>query len=156
MTCAIILERIVALQKTKQVSRLKIVLQGQFLTTYLLLTEFFIACMLLCLEYLHKNAILHRDIKPENLVFDENGYLRVTDLGIARLWNPENSKDTSGTPGYMAPEVMCRQNHGVAVDYFAMGVIAYECMFGKRPYSGKDRKEIRDHILSKQVKIHQD
>lgn len=116
--------------------------------------EFFIACMLLCLEYLHKNAILHRDIKPENLVFDMNGYLRVTDLGIARLWNPENSKDTSGTPGYMAPEVMCRQNHGVAVDYFAMGVIAYECMFGKRPYHGKDRKEIRDHILSKQVKIH--
>ena len=36
-----------------------------------------------------------------------------------------------------------------------MGVIAYECMFGKRPYHGKDRKEIRDHILSKQVKIHQ-
>jgi len=70
--------------------------------------EFYIACMLLCLEYLHKNAILHRDIKPENLVFDEQGYLRVTDLGIARLWNPENSKDTSGTPGYMAPEVMCR------------------------------------------------
>lgn len=53
----------------------------------------------------------------------------------------------------MAPEVMCRQNHTVAVDYFAMGVIAYECMFGKRPYQGKDRKEIRDHILSKQVQI---
>jgi len=44
--------------------------------------------MLLCLEYLHKNCILHRDIKPENLVFDENGYLRITDLGIARVWNP--------------------------------------------------------------------
>jgi len=41
----------------------------------------------------------------------------------------------------------------VTVDYFAMGVIAYECMFGKRPYQGKDRKEIRDHILSKQVQI---
>jgi serine/threonine protein kinase len=46
---------------------------------------------------------------------------------------------------------MCRQNHGVAVDYFAMGVIGYECMFGKRPYLGKNRKEIRDHILAKQV-----
>lgn len=51
----------------------------------------------------------------------------------------------------LAPEVMCRQNHGVAVDYFAVGVIGYECMFGKRPYIGKNRKEIRDHILSKQV-----
>jgi serine/threonine protein kinase len=48
---------------------------------------------------------------------------------------------------------MCRQNHGVAVDYFAVGVIGYECMFGKRPYLGKNRKEIRDHILSKQVQI---
>ena len=57
---------------------------------------------------LHSLSIIHRDIKPENLVFDEQGYLSVTDLGIARVWNPENAKDTSGTPGYMAPEVMCR------------------------------------------------
>ena len=66
--------------------------------------------MLEALEYLHSNNILHRDIKPENIVFDERGYLRITDLGIARQWHPEsdNSKDTSGTPGYMAPEVMCR------------------------------------------------
>ena len=52
----------------------------------------------------------------------------MTDLGIARVWKPENSQDTSGTPGYMAPEVMCRQNHGVAADYYAVGVIVYECM----------------------------
>ena len=84
--------------------------------------------MLEGLEYLHQRSILHRDIKPENLVFDEEGYLHITDLGIAKQWQPENSKDTSGTPGYMAPEVMCRQNHGVAVDYFAIGVIVYECV----------------------------
>jgi len=44
----------------------------------------------------------------------------------------------------MAPEVMCRQNHGVAADYYAVGVIAYECMFGKRPYHGTSRREIRE------------
>ena len=49
----------------------------------------------------------------------------------------------------MAPEVMCRQNHGVAVDYFAVGVIAYEFMMGKRPYVGKNRKEIRDTIFDR-------
>ena len=43
-------------------------------------------------------------------------YMRVNDLGIARVWNSDNAKDTSGTPGYMEPEVMCRQNNGVAVD----------------------------------------
>ena len=53
----------------------------------------------------------------------------------------------------MAPEVMCRQNHTYTVDFFAVGVMAYECMFGRRPYIGKSRKEIRDHILSKQVQI---
>jgi serine/threonine protein kinase len=94
-------------------------------------TKFFVACIVVALEYVHSRSILHRDIKPENLVFDDQGYLRVTDFGIARIWNPDNSKETSGTPGYMAPEVMCRQNHGVAVDYFALGVIAYECMMGK-------------------------
>jgi len=105
------------------------------------------------LEYIHSNGIIHRDIKPENLVFDADGYLRITDFGIARAWTPENSHDTSGTPGYMAPEVMCRQNHGVAADYFAVGVIAYECMLGRRPYQGKTRKEIRDQILAKQASV---
>lgn len=70
----------------------------------------------MALEYLHTSTVLHRDIKPENLVFDRNGilkfliigYLRLTDLGIARIWKPDNDNDTSGTPGYMAPEVMCR------------------------------------------------
>jgi serine/threonine protein kinase len=103
--------------------------------------------------YIHGKGILHRDIKPENLVLDEEGYVHITDFGIARVWNPENAKDTSGTPGYMAPEVMCRQNHGVAADYFAVGVIAYEFMTGRRPYLGKSRKEIRDCILAKQIQL---
>jgi protein kinase A len=63
--------------------------------------EFFVCCIIVGLEYLHNNGILHRDIKPENLVLDNKGYVRITDLGISREWRPENSSDTSGTPGYM-------------------------------------------------------
>ena len=80
---------------------------------------------------------------------EDNGYLRITDMGIARILKSDNSQDTSGTPGYMAPEVMCKNNHGIAADYFAVGVIAWECMFGRRPYQGKSRREIRDAILAK-------
>lgn len=68
--------------------------------------KFIVACVMVALEFLHTNSIIHRDIKPENLVLDEKGYVRITDLGIARVWNPDNSSETSGTPGYMAPEVM--------------------------------------------------
>ena len=56
---------------------------------------------MLALDYLAENKILHRDIKPENLVIDDKGYLRLTDFGIARNYRIDNSKDTSGTPGYM-------------------------------------------------------
>jgi serine/threonine protein kinase len=71
-------------------------------------------------------------------VLDSRGYIRITDLGIARIYKPHNSCDTSGTPGYMciiyansAPEVICRMNHSFVSDYFALGVIAYELMTGR-------------------------
>jgi len=65
----------------------------------------------------------------------------------------ENYFENSGTPGYMAPEVMSLQNHTIAIDYFALGVIAYEFMHGTRPYLGRTRREIQDKMLGKQVLI---
>ncbi len=53
--------------------------------------EFMLACMIIGLEYMHNNGVIHRDIKPENIVMENNGYVRITDLGIARIWMPENS-----------------------------------------------------------------
>lgn len=81
--------------------------------------------MIVGLEYLHRNKIIHRDMKPENMVFDSEGYLRITDMGISRELREDNHQDTSGTPGYMSPEVICRKNHGYAADYFALGVMGY-------------------------------
>ena len=98
-------------------------------------TKFFISNLLLSLKYIHSNRVIHRDVKPENLVLDSNGYLCLTDFGIAKENCKDNSSETSGTPGYMAPEVMNKQHHSMCVDYFALGVIGYEFMLGKVKYN---------------------
>ena len=116
-------------------------------------TRFFICCVILSLEYIHSNNIIHRDIKPENLVLEKNGYLRVTDFGIAKKIGLNPHSETSGTPGYMAPEVMKSLNHSFCADFFAVGVMGYEFMKGERPYNGKNRKEIKEDIIRRQVEI---
>ena len=116
-------------------------------------SRFFICNIITALEYIHSNNIIHRDIKPENLVLEEEGYVRITDFGIAKKKIDDSKGDTSGTPGYMAPEVMKGAAHSFEVDFFAMGIIGYEFMKGKRPYAGKNRKEIREEMLMKQVCI---
>ena len=116
-------------------------------------TKFLISCLIEGLFYIHSQNIIHRDIKPENLVFDQNGYLHITDFGIAKFYSKNNSHETSGTPGYMAPEVMQGLSHTFSVDFYAIGVITYELMMGRRPYIGKSRKEIKEQIMGKQAKI---
>ena len=114
-------------------------------------TKFFVSCIITGLEYLHINNIIHRDIKPENLVFDNKGYLRITDFGISEVLKDDFSFNGSGTPGYMSPEAMVNKSHSIETDYFSLGVVAFECMKGTRPFSGKTRKEIREQILAKNL-----
>ena len=115
--------------------------------------KFLIGCIMTGLKYIHGNNILHRDIKPENLVFESNGYLRITDFGIAKHYVVNNKKDTSGTIGYLAPEVLCNVNHNFSIDYYAVGIITYELMYGHRPYLGKNKHEVKQLILTRQAKI---
>ena len=115
--------------------------------------KFIISNILLSLEYIHENNIIHRDIKPENILIDEKGYLAITDFGIARFKQKNNYNEKSGTPGYMAPEVMFAQNHTFAVDYYALGIIGYELIFGKRPYINVQRKALKEEIFAKEAQI---
>ena len=118
--------------------------------------KFLIGCILVGLEYIHGQHILHRDIKPENLVFDNNGYLRITDFGIAKKYVVNNRKDTSGTVGYLAPEILCNQNHTYSIDYYAVGIIAFELAYGHRPYIGRSKHEVKQLILTQQAHIDYD
>ena len=115
--------------------------------------KIFISCIILSLEYIHSNNIIHRDIKPENLVLDSKGYLHLTDFGVAKNINEQGISDTSGTPGYMAPEVILGKNHSYPVDFFAIGVVGYELIIGHRPYRGKNRKEIKKKMLPEEKEI---
>ena len=119
--------------------------------------KFIICCIILALEYIHSNKIIHKDLKPENLIFDQEGYIHLTDFGISKKLNDNldfiKDNDTSGTPGYIAPEILCNQNYNFSSDFFSLGIIAYECMIGNRPYKGNNKKEIKEMILSKQIQI---
>ena len=68
--------------------------------------KFIIASIIIGLEYLHNNNIIHRNIKPSNILLDKKGYVKLSDFVLSREWEEDNSSDISGTPGYMAPEVM--------------------------------------------------
>ena len=69
---------------------------------------YIISSVILALEFLHNNGVLHRDVRPNNIAFDDMGKVHLFDLGLARIWKPNNASDTSGPPGYAAPEVVMR------------------------------------------------
>jgi serine/threonine kinase 32 len=98
--------------------------------------RFYVAGILLSLEYLHSKCILHRDVKPENIILDDKGYPHLTDLGVSVQADAAmRCHGTSGTVAYMAPEIfMASHEHGVASDLFCLGVVTFELLFGKRPW----------------------
>ena len=116
--------------------------------------KFFISNIILSLDYIHSMNIIHRDVKPENLVFDGRGYLHLTDFGIARkIKSGKPITDKSGTPGYLSPEALLKKPQTFASDFFAIGVICYELIFGKKPFRGKTKKEVAEKILYKNINI---
>ena len=116
-------------------------------------SQFFLACTILGLEYIHYNNILHRDIKPDNLVLDKNGYVKITDFGISREIGKLIKGESSGTPGYMAPEVMCGKEHSIDSDYYCLGIMAYEFMKGVRPFIYKSNLELKKKVMEADVVI---
>jgi len=88
----------------------------------------------------HQHGVLHRDMKPENVLFGEDSVLKVTDFGIARVLGDDDTLATRegellGTPAYMAPEQASGADLGPGTDVYAAGVMLYELLSGRLPYS---------------------
>ena len=89
---------------------------------------------------LHAAGLAYRDLKPENLLIRENGYLRIADFGFTAPL-AECRKQRIGTPMYQAPELMRKQPHGVAVDWWALGCLLLEMVTGHSPFLRDDEAE---------------
>jgi len=89
------------------------------------------------LAYAHSRGVLHRDLKPSNLLFSAAGILKVTDFGIAKLFQGADASASApvGTPGYMAPEQITGQRLSPAADLYSLGAVLYELLSGAPPFS---------------------
>jgi len=93
------------------------------------------------LDYIHANGVVHRDLKPENIMVDANDHIKLIDFGIAgdsaaRRLTYANFTATLGTPNYISPEQVKGKRGDGRSDIYAMGVILYEMLSGKLPFSG--------------------
>ena len=96
-------------------------------------TSFYIAELILALNFLHRNKIIYRDLKPENILLDLDGHIKLTDFGLSRICSGNNEKvyTICGTPYYIAPEIIKRKGYNNAVDWWSLGCLMYEMLFGK-------------------------
>ena len=100
-------------------------------------TRFYAATVVSQLEFLHDKGIVYRDLKSENLMLDEHGYLMMIDFGCAKVLDSKDPRSDSvcGTPEYYAPEMVAGRDHGFGVDWWCLGILTYECLVGKDPFS---------------------
>lgn len=84
------------------------------------------------LRYLHSKHVAHRDIKPDNILLDEAGHCHLTDFNVATIFDSNRPMTShSGTLAYMAPEVFVNDGYGPGVDWWGLGIVFYECIYGR-------------------------
>ena len=87
--------------------------------------------IVLALGFLHSKNIAHRDLKPENVLIETDGTLALSDFGISKVIKPRHpSKSVCGTLEFMAPEVLSQSGHSTSVDWWSLGILTYQMLFG--------------------------
>ncbi len=102
----------------------------------------------LALDFAHSHNVIHRDIKPANLMFTKDRRIKITDFGIAMVARASNTSDLQvmGTPSYMSPEQTKGLNLTAQTDFFSLGIVLFELLVGKRPFTGRTLYELMDNI----------
>ena len=114
------------------------------------------------LQYLRANGIIHRDLKPDNVLIAANGQLKLTDFGLSYLGVVDRgikgtpgqsdesiveSESLVGTPDYLAPEVVMSQPHSYEADYWSLGAMLFEFLYGVPPFHAETEKETFANIV---------
>ncbi|KAI8098838.1 AGC/YANK protein kinase [Halteromyces radiatus] len=128
-------------------------LLDRYVTLKEMQVRFYIADIICALEYLHRRRIAHRDIKPDNILLDEKGHAHLSDFNIATQFYPNKliRFSRAGSLAYMAPEIVGKQGYSTFVDWWSLGITAYELLFGNRPFTGTNSDEVVHSILHDKV-----
>lgn len=109
------------------------------------------------MRYLREFNIAHMDLKPQNILLtsEYNPTLKIADFGFSKhLFKGDELHAMRGSPLYMAPEIICKGTYDSRVDLWSIGVIIYECLFGRAPFASRTFKELENKIWdSKPVEI---
>ncbi|TNM93058.1 hypothetical protein fugu_018460 [Takifugu bimaculatus] len=113
--------------------------------------RFYAAEIASALGYLHSLHIVYRDLKPENILLDSQGHIVLTDFGLCKEGLEDNGTTTTfcGTPEYLAPEVLQKQAYDRTVDWWCLGSVLYEMLYGLPPFYSRNTAEMYNNILHK-------
>ena len=113
------------------------------------------AQVLSALDHAHGHGIVHRDVKPENILLTRDGVVKVTDFGLARAFAEASISQAegtvTGTVQYLAPEQIQGEPADPRTDLYALGVVMFECLTGRSPFTGETSLAIAYQHLSSRV-----
>lgn len=117
--------------------------------------RFYAAEIALAIEYLHDvHGVAYRDLKPENILLDAEGHIKLVDFGFAKQLGKIETYTLCGTPEYLAPEVIQNSGHGLAVDWWALGIIIFEFLVGQPPFWDQNPMRIYEQIVEGRLRFH--
>ncbi|KFP67911.1 Serine/threonine-protein kinase N2, partial [Cariama cristata] len=121
------------------------------------MAQFYTACVVLGLQFLHEKKIVYRDLKLDNLLLDAEGFVKIADFGLCKegIGFGDRTNTFCGTPEFLAPEVLTDISYTRAVDWWGLGVLIYEMLVGESPFPGDDEEEVFDSIVNDEVRYPQ-